>query len=52
MRLVLQGQDGYEGLTSILTIDQASSDQPLEVTVAITTLALPLAPGPAPTTFE
>jgi hypothetical protein len=52
MQVVLQGQGGYEGLNAIMAIDQVSSDQPLEVSGAITHLDLPPAPGPAPRTFE
>ena len=51
MHFALQGQEGYEGLNAILAIDQAASDQPFEVTGAVTPFALPSMPGPAPTTF-
>ena len=51
-RLVLEGQDGYAGLTAILDFDEKDSDSPTEVTGAIMAMTLPQTPGDAPTTFE
>lgn len=51
-RLVLEGQDGYEGLTAFLDFDSEHADAPIKISGAIVTLGLPEMPGAAPTTLE
>jgi hypothetical protein len=51
-RLVLEGHDGYEGLTAILDLDSEHMHAPTEVSGAIVPLDLPEMPAAAPTTLE
>ena len=48
-RLVLEGQDGYDGLTAILSADQDYSAPTLEVSGVVFDGGLPPMPGAAPT---
>ena len=51
-RLVLEGHDGYAGLTAILDLDSAHMEAPIEISGAIVALTMPEMPDAAPTTFE
>ena len=51
-QILLTGQDGYEGLTAILSADQPSISSFLDVYGVIFTGELPPLPGPAPTSAE
>lgn len=51
-QILLTGQDGYEGLTAILSADQPSISGLLDVYGAVFTGELPPLPGPAPMSAE
>jgi len=50
-QLAMEGQDGYEGLTAVVTLDQPDEYSPYEVTGAIMPLDPAPMPGAAPMTF-
>lgn len=52
LQLILEGQEGYAGLSAILSLDQPDEYSPFELTGAITSVPLPAMPDAAPTDSE